>query len=413
MSDFYLGMDFGTSGARALVIDESLGIVYQKKVNPVNYSAPHHWQEVLFSLLNDIPLMIKQHLGAIAINGTSSTMILCDQWGNPLDSPLWYNDNRGQIYLDELRHFVPKNHLVLSATSSLSKVYWWYKKGLTNNAKYVLNQADWLGFLLHNQLGISDYHNILKLGYDVENLIYPNWLQNLPFFDLFPQVKSPGEVVDLISPNIAKNYQINPQCVVKTGTTDSIGAFIASGASQAGIGVTSLGSTLVIKLLSTTKIDHFPSGIYSHRFGDLWLVGGASNSGGAVLKYYFSDQELQELSLQINPSQFTNFNYYPLLKKGERFPINDVNLEPKLTPKPDNKVLFLQGLLEGIADIENRGYQLLETMGATPVTQVYTAGGGAKNAVWTTIRQGKLKLPIMTAHQTESAYGGALLALGR
>ena len=51
------------------------------------------------------------------------------------------------------------------------------------------------------------------------------------------------------------------------GTTDSIAAFLASGASGVGDAVTSLGSTLAIKLLSERPVDDSRYGVYSHRLG--------------------------------------------------------------------------------------------------------------------------------------------------
>ncbi len=56
---------------------------------------------------------------------------------------------------------------------------------------------------------------------------------------------------------------------------DSIAAFLAVGAGAAapGVAVTSLGSTLAVKLLSTRRVDDSRFGLYSHRLGDLWLVG--------------------------------------------------------------------------------------------------------------------------------------------
>jgi xylulokinase len=120
--------------------------------------------------------------------------------------------------------------------------------------------------------------------------------------------------------------------------------------------------------------------------GDLWLTGGASNTGGNVLKHFFSEQELIQYSAQINPQSISKLNYYPLLQPGDRFPINDPNLLPQLEPRPENSVDFLQGLLEGIARIEALGYQKLQALGATPLIQVYTAGGGAKNLIWQIIR---------------------------
>lgn len=55
------------------------------------------------------------------------------------------------------------------------------------------------------------------------------------------------------------------------GTTDSIAAFLASGADSVGQAVTSLGSTLAIKQLSEQPVDDSRYGVYSHRLGALIL----------------------------------------------------------------------------------------------------------------------------------------------
>ena len=34
-------------------------------------------------------------------------------------------------------------------------------------------------------MGISDYHNSLKLGYDVGNLCYPDWMGHHPWSHVF------------------------------------------------------------------------------------------------------------------------------------------------------------------------------------------------------------------------------------
>jgi sugar (pentulose or hexulose) kinase len=73
-------------------------------------------------------------------------------------------------------------------------------------------------------------------------------------------------------------------------------------------------------------------------------------------------------------------------------------------------VEFLHGLLESIARIEARGYQLLQQLGATNLTRIYTAGGGAKNPTWTAMRSRHLKVPILPPIHTAAAYGAALLA---
>ena len=55
--------------------------------------------------------------------------------------------------------------------------------------------------------------------------------------------------------------------------TDSIAAFVAAGVQQPGEAVTSLGSSLAVKLLSEARVDDAATGVYSHRLGDTWLVG--------------------------------------------------------------------------------------------------------------------------------------------
>lgn len=410
---FYLGIDFGTSGARAIIIDEAEIIQFQKQysfgITKVKCLSKI-WQDALFFLVAAIPLEIRKKIQAIAINGTSATVVLCDSQGNPIDEPILYNDDCGKNVLDEIKLIAPSEHTVISATSSLAKLFWWQKQNILSQASYFLHQADWLAFLLHGKLGISDYHNALKLGYDVETLSYPDWIKELSCFSVLPQIFPPGYPVDKITQNIANHFNLPSSCVVCTGTTDSIAAFLASGAKYPGEAVTSLGSTLVLKLLSQNRIENAKYGIYSHRLGNLWLTGGASNTGGAVLQHFFTNTELEALSQEIDATIESPLEYYPLLKPGDRFPMNNPDLLPKLEPRPKNPVEFLHGLLESMARLEALGYQRLQKLGATNLKKVYTAGGGAKNKAWCEIRQRQLQVSVLSSVQTEAAYGIAKLA---
>jgi D-ribulokinase len=404
-----IGIDFGTSGARLVAIDTDCNVLWWRTRDLLTET----WPDVLFALIDSIPTEIKLRVSRIAIDGTSSTVLLCDAKGRMVGTPILYNDDRGKTQLEQLREFVPTGHLALSATSSLAKLCWLANRTqLLARSRYFLHQADWLAYHLHGKLGVSDYHNALKLGYDAESLCYPDWLEQHPYRPLLPQVLSPGESIGTILPEVALELGLSADCLVCTGTTDSIAAFLASRVTTPGAAVTSLGSTLVVKLLSRTRVDDVRYGIYSHRLGDLWLVGGASNTGGAVLRHFFSDAKLVSLSQEIDPDMPSQLDYYPLLTPGDRFPINDPNLPPRLTPRPDRDSDFLHGLFTGIAQIEARGYQLLAELGATPLTSVQTAGGGANKPTWTKIRQRYLPVPISISQHQEAAYGTALLASG-
>lgn len=422
--DLALGIDFGTSGARAIAITPEGTIQAQvsqsfpPRASAADGGLAYVWKETLFALLAALPLWVRRQTRAIALDGTSSTVLLCDHQGVPLGEPLLYSDGRSGAVLDAVRAIAPAQHTVISATSSLAKLLWWqqvvlegWSRPSTQPAPYFLHQADWLSYWLHGQLGVSDYHNALKLGYDVGELRYPDWLLAAELLVRLPEVRVPGDAIAPVTPQISAQFAFPSDCYVHAGTTDSIAAFLASGVHTPGEAVTSLGSTLVLKLLSDRRVDDVHYGIYSHRLGDLWLVGGASNVGGAVLRHFFTDGELVEYSQQIDPEKTSPLQYYPLLTPGERFPIADPHLQPQLDPRPENPVEFLHGLLDSLSRIEAQGYGLLQQLGATPLSRVYTAGGGAKNAVWMQLRSRYLKVPVLRSPQTEAAYGSALLAL--
>ena len=64
--------------------------------------------------------------------------------------------------------------------------------------------------------------------------------------------------------------------------------------------MTSLGSTLAVKLLSDTRVDDSAYGLYSHRLGDAWLVGGCSAELGA-LSLSLSTFQPQRLAAERQP----------------------------------------------------------------------------------------------------------------
>jgi len=203
-------------------------------------------------------------------------------------------------------------------------------------------------------------------------------------------------------------------CLVVGGTTDSIAAFLAAGADSVGDAVTSLGSTVAIKLLSDVPADDASTGVYSHRLGDRWLVGGASNAGCAVLREQgFSGDELARLSEEIDPlAQPPCTDYYPLssLVVGERFPRPDESAVGVLEPVPESRAAFLHCILHGIAKVETEGYEALAALGASELRRVLTSGGGSQNAQWTVMRQALLGVPTSRAANIDAAYGAALLA---
>jgi sugar (pentulose or hexulose) kinase len=417
----FIGIDLGTSGCRSIAIDEH-GVVQSKLSRPLPDSSspatghqqqnPHHWWQAVIELLQEVSRMFTiSSVEAIAVDGTSSTLLLTDREGHPLTPALMYNDTRSRDGLSILQTLAPVGSPVLSASSSLAKLLHLSKTTDTKTC-YALHQADWILGQLSGHYPISDENNALKLGFDPVRREWPSWITELDIDPgCLPQVHPCGTQVGKLSHRAAKATGLPAGVPMITGTTDSNAACIATGANTIGDAITSLGSTLVLKVLSDRPVFDSRFGIYSHRLGDRWLVGGASNTGGAVLRHHFSEAQIAQLTPKLQPHHPTGLDYYPLNSPGERFPVNDPDLAPKLTPRPDSDLCFFQAILEGIANIEQQGYQRLSLLGAPAPERVFSIGGGATNEPWRKLRQQRLNVPVFQADQQEAAYGAAWLAL--
>ncbi|HIP68360.1 MAG TPA: carbohydrate kinase [Chromatiales bacterium] len=407
----------GTSGARACVINDQTETVFKKQIPAAVVQStatghveqnPNDWWQQVSELISGIPVNIRNEIQAIAVDGTSGTILLCDEQGQPTSPALMYNDSRATRQAEKIGRIAPSETGAQGVSSSLAKLLWLLAHDFTGS--HALHQADWIAGNLYQQWCFSDENNALKLGYDPVTRSWPEWMAKLHLPQkLLPQVLPPGSRIGNIDSTVAQKFGLPMSANIISGTTDSIAGFLATGASHSGDAVTSLGSTLVIKLISDKPVYSANYGIYSHRLGDQWLVGGASNSGGAALKKYFNQQEMDALTPQLKPQHPTELNYYPLPGTGERFPFNDPNMKAKINPVAD-RLKFFQGLLESIARIEKMGYEKLSELGCKYPERIFTTGGGAKNSAWREIRSSVLQRPVLIPEQTDAAFGSALLA---
>lgn len=412
----WIGIDFGTSGCRVCAINKSGDIIAHSEQNfstsPNTYPSPELQSEFLFSalktLLSQLPKLV---IESICIDATSGSVMLCDPHGQPLSEMLMYNDQRAIKASEEIAKFAPIDSAAQGASSGLAKLLFLQRSLALPEMYFLLHQADWLAIQLGAKPGATDYNNALKSGFDVINNRWPDWLESVTPIHVLPEVVAPGTVIGKMSATVMQKLELkqNSPPLIKAGTTDSLAAFIATGASRIGDAVTSLGSTLVLKLICEQPVFDAKRGIYSHKLGNQWLCGGASNSGGAVLKHYFNEEQLATLSQKID-LQTSAVDYYPLLQPGERFPTADPQYPPRMLPRPQEDHLFLYGLLSGIARIEKAGYECLQQLSGTPLKSIRSVGGGAKNMVWTQLRQSLSAVLFESVKHVDAAYGSALLA---
>ncbi len=411
--DCVLGIDIGTSGVRiaasgrtgAMLAMSNAAIAAPIQDSGRSLQDPQIWWiaiEQAFALLDLKGLNVL----ALAIDGTSGTILAVDKSGEPLGLASMYNDLAERADVDKVLASAPMETAARGNSSPLARAL-----PMQKGAARILHQADWLAGQFSGSYGVSDENNALKSGYDPIARNWPSWIAGTGFdVSLFPKVVPAGTATGTILPDVAEKFGLSKILSIVAGTTDGCAAFLASGASEPGDGVTSLGTTLTLKLLSDRPVFSPEYGIYSHRIGDQWLAGGASNSGGGVLRKYFSSEDVARLSGLIDPDVPTGLDYYPLAQAGERFPIADPNFQPRLSPRPDDDRLFFQGLLEGIAHVEGEGYKRLAELGATTLKSIRSVGGGGANAAWTRIRLKTLGVAEKLSVSEHAAMGAARLA---
>lgn len=417
MSEAALGIDIGTSGVRAVLIGRDGDILAMSQTAMMLpqqsfgrlWQDPHVWAASVDEVLLALKSKFAEHrVLALSIDGTSGTILAVDDGGAPVGLASMYNDVADAAFLDPVMKAAPQETAARGGSSPLARAL---EMQANMTPSHILHQADWLAGRFSGRFDVSDENDALKTGYDPVKRAWPRWITETGLkMALLPQVVAAGERTGTILGAIADRYGLPRDVAIVAGTTDGCAAFLASGASDPGDGVTSLGTTLTLKLLSDRPVFAPQYGIYSHRIGDQWLAGGASNSGGAALAVHFNRNDIVRLSPLIDPGHPTGLDYYPLPKPGERFPINDPTMASRTTPKPDDERLFFQGLLEGIAGVEALGYRRLAELGATPLKTLRTVGGGAANEPWTRIRERLLKVKNQPPLSEHAAVGAARLA---
>ena len=270
----YLGFDYGTSGVRTCVIQQDTSILHENAILWKDLSKsdestgkdPSYWITALDECMHAIPSPLRPHIARISVSGTSSTTLLYDQSSRSITrGPFMYDysivqgeySDYGKQVMDFITKYCPKGSATNAPTSTLAKLLYWHWQSPVNGSEVLLHQADYIVKELvcrksdYSEVFCSDWNNALKLGYDVYKLGYPTWLQKclqdakFPRTpeEMFPKVVEPGRPIGKLSDKFTK-LGYSPECVIVGGTTDSIAAFLASGANEPGQAVTSLGSTL-------------------------------------------------------------------------------------------------------------------------------------------------------------------------
>ncbi|KKN03731.1 hypothetical protein LCGC14_1104670, partial [marine sediment metagenome] len=129
----YIGIDLGTSGCRAIAIDDASNIIARSQLafndsDTSPYSTEqdplYHWQCV-YQVVSQLIAKISQQqykIQSIAVDATSGSILVTDQLGNPQTPILMYNDARAVEQAKTIADIAPAQSGAHGASSGLAKL---------------------------------------------------------------------------------------------------------------------------------------------------------------------------------------------------------------------------------------------------------------------------------------------------
>jgi sugar (pentulose or hexulose) kinase len=211
---------------------------------------------------------------------------------------------------------------------------------------------------------------------------------------------------------MAIDLGLSPATIITAGMTDGCASQVAAGAVKPGDWNTTIGTTLVVKGVTTKEIEDPGGALYCHRHPEgYWMPGGASNTGADWVSKLFGDR-VEQLNKEAATLIPTRFMAWPLMQEGERFPFASPQARGFFPEGLPDATLFA-ACMEGVAYIERYAYERIAQLSGETVQRVYTAGGGSNSDAWLGIRSNVLNLPVHKMQQVSGAAGAAILAASK
>ncbi|MGA8116095.1 MAG: FGGY-family carbohydrate kinase, partial [Actinocatenispora sp.] len=427
MPDTWLGIDVGTQGARAVIVDDD-GAVRGQGAAPIagersgarHEQDPSAWRAAVADACRQATAPVDvRTIRALAVCATSGTIALVDGSGRPLTTGLMYDDGRardqaarvaerGGSYWSDLGYRI-------QASWALPKLLWLLgdRPDLARTA-HLVHQSDVVTGWLAGHPVPTDWSHALKTGYDPGADGWPGDLLDdlgVPA-RMLPDVVAPGTVLGTVCAARAADTGIPAGVPVVAGMTDGCAAQIAADVVEPGDWNCVLGTTLVFKGVTTTRLRDPGGLLYSHRAPDgRWLPGGASSVGAGVITELFPGADLDALTRAARRYEPAGPVLYPLVSRGERFPFLAPDAERFSVPALADDGEHFAAILQGVGYAQRLAFDYIDLLGA-PVEDVYLTGGGSRNAYWRQLQADILGRPVYQPAHAEAAFGMAVLAAG-
>jgi xylulokinase len=442
----FLGIDIGTGGTRAVLIDGEGRVIAAVSAEHANFTSPQlGWAEQdpddwWHAATRAIPQCLAQaktdasELNAIGLTGQMHGLVALDPENRVLRPAIIWCDQRTEAECREIADQVGAKRLIeLTANPALTvftlpKIRWMQKHEpqLWSRVRTILLPKDYVRFRLTGARATDVADASGTLLFDVANR---QW--SAPMLDvaklqreLLPQVFEGPQITGEVSEEGSRATGLRVGTPVAAGAGDQAAGAVGMGIVEPGAVSSTIGTSGVVFAATAAPVGD-PQGrihTFCHAFPNHWHVMGVTQAAGLSLKWFreqftangnatgISYAHLTEEAAKI-PAGAEGLLWAPYLM-GERTPHLNPNARAALVglTASHTRAHIVRAILEGVA-FSLRDCLTVFSELEIPVTSIRLGGGGARSPLWCQI-QGDIFGREVSVLQAEEgpAFGAALLA---
>ncbi|HMD76279.1 MAG TPA: xylulokinase, partial [Terracidiphilus sp.] len=446
MNRYTIGIDVGTGGTRALMVDEKgtlLGSATHEHApfaSPQNGWAeqdPHDWwnacQKAIGKLLRETGVS-KNDIVAVGLAGQMHGAVLLDEKEEVLRPALIWCDQRTAEECRVLNQTIGEQRLVELTSNpalpnfTLTKLMWvrTHEPEIWKRFRSFLLPKDYVRLQLTGvrAIDVSDASGTLLL--DVAHRRWSKEMVKATGLDerCLPEVFESPEIVGKITARAAQATGLAEGTPVVAGAGDQAGGAIGMGIVKAGCVSATIGTSGVV-FAATDKPFLDPRGrlhTFCHAIPNRWHVMGVTQAAGLSLRWFRDTfgtvgkptgdpyDSLSQEAAAI-PAGADGVLWAPYLM-GERTPHLDSDVRGALLglAASHGRGHIIRAILEGVAFSLQDSLTIFAEIGV-PVSDIRLGGGGARSPLWRQIQADVYAKPVsLLAAEEGCAYGAAVLA---
>jgi xylulokinase len=428
----FLGLDIGTQGTKALLLDASSREVVARAAQSYGLldglppgsaeQDPRTWIDAVHAVTQEVlgaTGVAPADIAAVGVSGQQHGLVVLDEAHEVIrPAKLWCDTSTAR----EARTLSERLGRLIPTGFTASKVRWLaeHEPDAWARTRHVLLPHDYVNFVLTGRLSTEAGDASGTGFFDVERRAFDRSVMDVidpRLAECVPPLLQPGEPAGDVSAGAAKRFGLAAGTLVAAGGGDNMMSAVGSGATEPGVVVVSLGTSGTVFTWSPEPVVD-PQGLIAPFCASTggWLpLLCVMNLTGVTeeVRAAFPQHDLEMLSLAAAdvPAGCEGLLLLPYLN-GERVPDLPEATGALLGLRPGllRAGHLFRAALEGTSFNLALGVDRLRALGAQ-VNDLRLVGGGAANPLWRSILADVMGVPVRRLVEMESgALGAALCA---